>query len=80
MRRSRSGATAAAAVTDPLVGTRWVCVEAGSTLLVDGAEYAVIDVFVDGPVTLVEMDRCRGFLFGLRRFRRIDTFPVTKVA
>lgn len=54
-----------------LLGSRWVCVDAGSSLLVDGATYTVVDVLVDGA-TLVEMDRLRGFLFGLWRFQRID--------
>ena len=47
------------------LGDKVVCVQPGSSLLLLGHVYAVIDKTDDG---LIEVDGCRGYLFGTWRF------------
>ena len=50
------------------LGDKVVCVQPGSTLLLRGHVYTVIHVTENG---LIEVNGCRGCLFGAWRFERV---------
>lgn len=57
-------------------GRKVICRHSGSTLLIDGATYTILEVSgpfhgVKGSI-LIELAECKGFLFGLWRFEPVE--------